>query len=279
MRRFIAFFKRFRVFLIFLILQIVALTSYFSVMNFARTKFFNSSSAIVGTLLTWEHNIVKYLYLDEANKKLQADIIELEKKIVDNYISIDSSTVKINDTLRQMSYERIPATVINSSYRFSNNYFTINIGEANGVKKRMGVVSEDGIVGIVYDVSKHFAVVKSVLTENINISAYINGSNAFGIIKYTKNDPRRVQLTGISNDIIIKKGARVSAKGSAGYFPIGTPIGRIENVEPVEGKPLWDITVRLHQDMRKLRYVYVIKNLQQEELEELEKGYEVLLNE
>lgn len=276
MLKFIAFFRRFRVFLVFLILQIIALSSYFSVMNFARTKFFNSSAVVTGTLLTWERNIIKYFYLDEANQKLQEENTELENRIIDNFISIDPQTAKINDTIYHLSFERTPATVINSSHSHTNNYFTINAGSEKGIERKMGVVSSDGIVGIVYDVSKNFAVVKSILTQDINLSAFIEGSNAHGLIKYLENDPRKVNLTGISNDVNIEIGSSVLARGSGGYFPQGEPIGKVEKLEPIEGKPMWNVTVKLNQDMRKLRYVYVVKNINQLELEEIEKGIEQL---
>ncbi|RFC54140.1 rod shape-determining protein MreC [Brumimicrobium aurantiacum] len=276
MLKFIAFFRRFRVFLVFLFFQVVALSSYFSVMSFPRTKFFNSSSAIVATLLSWERDVVKYLYLDEANRKLQAENALLEKRIQDNFISIDSSTAKINDTLNKLSFEHIPATVINSSHDYANNYFTIDAGSEKGIQKKMGVVSSDGIVGIVYDVSKSFAIVKSILTKDINISASIDDSYAHGLIKFDAKDPRNVMLTGFSNDIEVEIGSKVMARGSGGYFPQGEPIGLVKKVEPVEGKPMWDITVELHQDMRKLRYVYVIKNIHQLELNNLEKDIEQL---
>ncbi|PKR81990.1 hypothetical protein CW751_01235 [Brumimicrobium salinarum] len=276
MLKFIAFFRRFQVFLVFLILQVVALSSYFSVMSFPRTKFFNSANTITGTLLSWERNIIKYLYLDEANQKLQAENVALEKRIPDNFISVDPKTSIINDTINKLVFERIPATVVNSSHTHANNYFTINAGTEKGIEKKMGVVSSDGVVGIVYDVSKHFSIVKSILTSNINISAYVKGSNAHGLIKYETKDPRRVKLTGISNDIIIKKGSKVLARGSGGYFAQGEPIGIIENMQPVEGKPMWDLTVRLNQDMRRLHYVYIIKNIHQEELQTLEKNIQEL---
>ncbi len=276
MLRLIAFFRRFRVFLVFLILQVIVLSSYFSVMSFPRTRFFNSSAAVVSKLLTWERDLTKYFFLEEANKELQKENIKLQNKIPINFISVDPKTAIINDTIRALSYERIPATVINSSYRYTNNYFTINAGSLKGIKRKMGVVSANGIVGFVYDVSKHYALVKSVLTQDINLSAYVVGSDAFGLVKYTEDDPRRVKLTGISNDIVIKKGSRVLSRGSAGYFPQGLPLGIVENVKPIEGKPMWDIAVRLSQDMRRLRYVYVLKNINQLELNQLEKDIEQL---
>ena len=86
-----------------------------------------------------------------------------------SYIQLQNGLVKINDTLFNQQYEYIPATVINSTLTKRNNYFTLNVGYAQGVKRGMGVFSEKGIVGRVHNSSKHFAVVKSVLTENINI--------------------------------------------------------------------------------------------------------------
>lgn len=276
MRNLIAFLRRFRVFLVFVALQLIALGSYFSFMSFPRTKFFNTSNRISGTLLSWEREVTKYIYLDEANRNLLNENSALSQKIPKNYISVDPKTSIIRDTIHELSFERIPATVINSTYTHKNNYFTINAGTEKGVKKKMGVISPEGVVGIVYDVSSHYAVVKSILTTSINISAYVEGSNAYGLIKYLDNDPRRVSLTGVSNDIKISKGARVSARGSSGYFPHGMEIGKVENMEPIEGKPMWNITVRLKQDMRKLRYVYVIKNIFQKELNELQNKVEEL---
>ena len=276
MRKLIAFFRRFRVFLIFSMLQLFALGSYFSLVQYPRTKFFNTSNELSGTLLEWEREITKYFYLDEAIRKVIAENAALSRHIPENYISVDSKTAIIDDTIHHLVYEKLPATVINSTYQHKNNFFTIDAGSLKGVKKKMGVVSSDGAVGVVYDVSDHYAVVKSVLTKTINISAFVKGSNAHGLIKYLEHDPRRIKLTGISNDIRIKKGARVLTRGSGGYFPQGILIGKVEDKVALEGKPLWDITVRLGQDMRKLRYVYVLKNIHQKELEELEGQYEDL---
>jgi rod shape-determining protein MreC len=270
MRNLIAFFRRFRVFLVFILLQLIALTSYFSVVSYPRTKFFNSANKVTGTLLSWEREVTKYFYLDSENRKLQSKNAELAKKELVNYISVDPTTTIINDTIRELTIKKIPATVINSSYTHKNNYFTINAGHLKGVERKMGVVSSEGVVGIVYNVSDHYAIVKSILTSTINISAYLDGSNAHGLIKFIKNDPRRVTLTGISNDILIKRHAKVFTRGSGGYFPHGSLIGKVEKLTPIEGEPRWDITVRLEQDMRRLHYVYVIKNFLKPELDELE---------
>lgn len=270
MRNLIAFLQRFRVFLVFILLQLFALGTYFSFVSYPRTSFFNSSTQVFGTLLNWEREITKYLFLDRANQDLQKENIRLLGQLPGSYINIDTSTVKIQDTLMKKSYEYIPATVINSSSSHKNNYFTINAGRLKGVEPKMGVISSNGVVGIVYDVSKHYAVVKSILTSNINISAYVEGTKAPGLIKYLTKNPKNVSLTGISNDINIKNNAKVYTRGSGGYFPPNTLIGHIANINIIEGKPLWDITVELSQDMRRLHYVYVVKHMHKLEIKKLE---------
>jgi hypothetical protein len=47
-------------------------------------------------------------------------------------------------------------------------------------------------------------------------------------------------------------------------------VGRIGKLKAVEGKPLWDVEIRFTEDYRTLQRVYIIKNLLQEEQEELE---------
>ena len=276
MRKLIAFFQRFRVFLVFIALQLIALGSYFSVVSYPRTKFFNTSSKVVGAFLNFERSITKYLYLEEANERLQQENKSLLERQPESYISIDRKRKVINDTIYKLNYQYIPATVINSTFTRRNNYFTINAGREKGIKPKMGVVSNEGVAGIVYSVSNHYAVVKSILTSDINLSAYIQGVGAHGLLKYKAQDPRRVTLTGISNDIKIKRKAKVYTKGSGGYFPPNTAIGIVEKLEIIEGKPLWEITVRLNQDMRRLHYVFVIDNLLQDELKELEQEIDEL---
>lgn len=273
MRKLIAFFQRFRVFLVFLILQFISLGMFFSWLSYPRTKFFNTSSIIVAQILDFEHAFIKFFTLHEANEKLLKEIVDLKEKQPESFLSIDPKTKLINDTILKQAFRYIPATVINSSFSSKNNFFTIDAGRLKGIKEKMGVVSTEGIVGIVYDLSDHYAVVKSILTENINISAYIENNEAFGILKYNENDPRFLTLTGIPNDILIEEGSVVKSRGSSGHFPKGLMIGTVNQVTSIEGKTFWDIRVKIAQDMRRIQYVYVINNLMGDELEMIQRQY------
>jgi rod shape-determining protein MreC len=270
MRNLIAFFRRFRVFLIFIVLQVFALSTYFSFLNFPRSQYLTSASQVSGTILKVRNDVTKHFNLSKNNQALQRENISLRERLPESMQRLQNGTILINDTLFHQQYEYIPATVINSTLTKRNNYFTLNIGRLQGIKRGMGVFSDNGVVGIIHNVSDHFSVVKSVLTENINIDVMIEPIGLFGLLKWDGRDPRRGSITGISNDLKIKKWSKVVTRGGSGIFPRGIMVGRVGKLKPVEGKPLWDVEIRFTEDYRTLQRVYIIKNLMQEEQEELE---------
>ena len=270
MRNLIAFFKRFRVFLVFVVLQLFAITTYFSFLNFPRARYLTTASSVSGSILGAKHEVTKHFNLAKNNQNLQKENIRLRKQLPESFHRLQYGTVKINDTLFRQQYEYIPALVINSTVTKRNNYFTLDIGSKQKIKRGMGVFSDKGIVGIVHNVSENYAVVKSVLTENINVDIMIEPIGLFGLLKWDGRDSRRGSIAGISNDQSIKKWSKVVTRGGSGIFPRGLPVGRIEKLRPVEGKPLWDVVLRFSENYSALQRVYVIKNLLREEQENLE---------
>jgi len=270
MRKLFAFFRRFRIFLFFAGLQIASLYVYFSSLNFPRSQYFTTASSFGGKLWTFQNYITRYAHLDETNSKLLQKLKVLREKLPESYIQVGRGLVKINDTLHRQQFEYIPATVINGTFDKQNNYLTINIGSNQGLKKEMGVFSEDGIVGIVQVVSEHYALVKTILSKNINADVMIQKSGAIGLLKWeTKND-KTANISGVSNDIGIKKWSKVVTRGGAGIFPRGIPVGQVLRVSPIEGKPLWNIEIKLGVNFRAIQKVYVIKNLLLEEQKKIE---------
>lgn len=270
MRNLIAFFRRFRVFLVFVVLQIFALSAYFTFLNFPRSQYLTSASTVSGAVLTVRNDVTKHFNLSKNNDKLQQENSWLRQHLPQSFQRLRNRTYEIDDTLFHQQYLYIPATVINSTVTKMNNYFTLNIGYRQGIKRGMGVFSDKGIVGIIHNTSEHFSVVKSVLTENINIDVMIEPIGLFGLLKWDGRDPRRGSITGISNDLKIKKWSKVVTRGGSGIFPRGLMVGHIEKLNPVEGKPLWDVVMRYSEDYRSLQRVYVIKNLMQAEQDTLE---------
>lgn len=271
MRNLIAFFRRFRIFLYFALLQGIALSTYFTYLSYPRSQYLTTASVVSGQLLTYRNDVTKHFQLPYNNRKLQYENIQLRQRLPESFIKVQGALFKIDDTLQRQQYEYIPAVVINSTVNKRNNYFTLSSGKSSGIYRGMGVFSNKGIVGIIHNVSNHFAVVKSVLTEDINIDVMVEKNGVFGLLKWNGKNPKIGTISSISNDLNLKKWSKIVTRGGSGIFPRGLPVGKIKSLKTVEGKPLWDVEIYYSEDYRKLQNVYVIKNLMLNEQKELEK--------
>lgn len=272
MRNLIAFLQRFRIFLVFAVLQILALFWYVTFLSFPRNQFLTTNNQIAIQLLEWEHSITKHFNLSENNTKLQWENIYWRKRQPQFMYQLSRKSFKINDTLFEQQYTYIPAEIINSSVNRQNNYFTINIGEAQGIKRGMGVFCHEGVVGIIHYASAHYALVKTVLTSDINIDVNIHmkKTDLPGLLIWDGKDPRYGIITGINNDLKVKRWSKVETRGGSGIFPKGLPVGKVSYTEPIEGQALWKVEIRFAADYRRLQRVYVIKNLHLAEQTNLE---------
>jgi len=270
MRNFIAFIKRFRVFLFFALLQGITFSIYFSYLQFPKYQYLTSASLFSGNILKLRNNLTKHFYLNYNNSILQKENIALMDSIPSSFIKLDNGLVKINDTIFNYQYEYTPAIVINSTHDKRNNYFTLNVGSKQNIEPGMGVFSSNGVVGMIHNCSEHFSVVKSCLTKDINIDVMVEETGDFGLLKWDGRNSKYGTLWGISNDSKIKKGSKIITRGGGKIFPRGIIVGRVFKKQVVEGKPLWDISVKFSENYNSLQRVYIIKNLLKKEQEKLE---------
>ena len=269
-KNFIAFIKHFQVYLIFALLQGVAFWLYFSFNQFPKTQYLTTASCVQGTVLTYRNDLTKHFNLSDNNIRLQRENVELLRKNPISFVPMQNGLVKINDTLHQTQFDYIPAVIINSTYDKRDNYFTINIGSSQGIERGMGVFTTDGVVGIIHNTSEHFSVIKSCLTKKLNISIMLEGTGEFGFLEWNGEDARRGSMTGVSNDLLVKEKTKIVTRGGDKVFPRGIPVGSVEKIKTIEGKPLWDITFLFGEDFRKIQSVFVIKNLLIDEQANLE---------
>jgi rod shape-determining protein MreC len=272
MQNLIAFFQRFRIFIFFVLLQVISLGFYFSYIAYPKGQFLTSSWAVSGALLGWQNDFSKFFHLEENNSLLQNENVRLRKNQMSNFVKVSAELIKINDTLYKQKYEYIPGVVINSTTTRRNNYFTLNIGSEQGVQSGMGVFSDKGVVGVVYMTSKYFSLVKTILTENSNVDVVIEPSGLTGYLKWQGNDSKRGSVIGISSDIKLAKNSMVYTRGGSGVFPKGIPVGKVEKLIPIEGKPIWNVVIKFTENYQALQNVYVVKNLMQQEQKKLEQG-------
>jgi rod shape-determining protein MreC len=228
---------------------------------------------VVGWFVEKKHNITKHFSLSEANDSLSAENADLRALLPESFYKLQDRTYYINDTLYEQQYEYVPATVINSSDNKRDNYFTLNKGASSGIEEGMGVLSKEGMVGFVVDVSNHYSIVKTVLSENFNISVKLQKNNEHWLLKWNGKDNKIAQLKGVTRDIDIQEGDKVVSRGSGGIFPENQMVGTIHKISAEDGKTTLNVDVKLAVNFGSVYHVYIVKNHLKPEQDELENQY------
>ncbi len=273
MRNLIQFLKKFRDFLIFFILQVFVLTLFFNSKNYHRSKMTNTSSNLIGWFVEKKHNINKHFSLSEANEKLLEDNAKLRAQLPESFYQLQGDIYYVNDTLRKEQFQYIPATVVNSSSTKRNNYFTLNKGTAQGVEIGMGVIADDGVIGIVADVSNHYAIVMTVLTEKSSTNVKLLKNNEYWFLSWNGLDNRFAQINDVKRDIPIEIGDHVVTRGGGTQFPEGIAVGTIDEIIPNDGEQTIGLNIKLDVNYNAVYHVYVVKNMMKDEQLNLERRF------
>nr|MBC7614068.1 rod shape-determining protein MreC [Pseudopedobacter sp.] len=264
------FISRFNAFFLLIIYFSISLIMLIKNNDFQRASTFNTSNQIIGSIYSKVNDINKYLRLSIVNDSLAQENLALHNQLKSSFFDDSLVIKKVNDTINRIQYEYIVAEVVNKSITSRNNYITINRGAKQGIKKGMGVIGPNGVVGIVWNVSENFSSIQSILHEDTKITSSIEGTPYFGPLIWDGDDPNIVTLTDIPNQLNLKKNARVVTSGYGVIFPKGILIGKVLKSGVKGGGSFLDISVKLATNFYALQYVYVIKNNFQKEQENLE---------
>lgn len=230
----------------------------------------SSANAFSGFFLENFNVLTEYFYLREQNQKLAEENTRYRNSFDQSFKSNIVTRQQIRDSVYQQQYFYISARIINNSVNKQYNYITLNRGRRDGLLPDMAVITDDGAVGIVQNVSNNFALVVSVLNRKIGISAKIKKNGYFGSARWDGEDYNKIKLKEIPNHVHLEPGDTVVTSGFSTIFPEGIPIGVISDFKQESGTNFYDITLRLTTNFKNISHVYVVGDLLKTERKELE---------
>ena len=253
--------------ILFLVLEILSIIMMTYSLDFHRQKRINTTNDLVGRFYEIEMEIGDYFRLRKINKSLAEENAALRRQLAVITDTTQSYRVYVNaDTI----YEFIPARVVNNTVNRPNNYIMINKGRADGIEKDMGVISTDGIVGIVSDVSQHYASVISLLHGYSTISVRLkNNDDQLATLRWENTNYRYGIIDGIPTHLKPQPGDTVVTSSYSYIFPENLMAGTIVELIPSPSGTLNQAKIKFSTDFSSLKNVYVIRHTNKAELDSL----------
>ena len=265
MRNLLEFLAKYNHWFVFLILEVVSMVLLFQYNSYQGSAWFSSANAVTGKLYEWDANVETFFSLTKVNQELTQRNAYLEQevqKLSDSLVSVtkDSSIYHRDQFALLRNYRLIPAKVVANSVDKPGNLMTIDKGSADGIHKDMGVISGTGVVGIVYLVSEHYAIVIPVLNTKSNISCMIQNRGYFGYLRWKGGVSDLAYLEEVPRHAHFKLGDYVVTSGYSAVFPPGVRVGRILHVFNSADGLSYRVQLRLSTDFARLRDVCVIED-------------------
>ena len=252
--------------ILFILLEVISVLLLANSQRFHRDRMVNTTNDVVGKIYEWSSEVGNYFRLNSANEQLAEENALLRQRLSVVY---DTTTCTFDISEGDTLYKYIPAQVVNNSTNQANNYIVINKGKVDGIERDMGVISTDGIVGVVTDVSRHFASVMSLLHSKSVVGVRIKESQELASLKWETNNYRYGMVEDIPTHILLQKGDTILTSSHSYIFPEDLMVGTVEEFYPTAVDALNKAKVRFATDFATLRHVYVIRDLHKPELDSL----------
>lgn len=272
MRSLLRFLLKNYAFLLFLFLEVVSLALVFNYNSFQKSIFLNSSNYVSASLYNSVNSVLQYFDLTRVNKQLAEENawLRTQLEISNSLDETHSDNIHFGLIESDSTFRFRAAKVINNSVNKQQNYITINKGRKDGIKTDQGILSAQGIVGVITSVSESYSTGLSILNPRWSVSAKLKETGYYGSLSWNGDDYQVADLLEIPFHVKLAIGDTIVTSGYSSIFPEGLIIGVVDEYEQPEGESYYDIKVRLSANFKAIRYVEVIENIKKEELENLE---------
>jgi rod shape-determining protein MreC len=210
--------------------------------------------------------------LQTENQALHAQVEQLQRQLATYQYRVPylpGQSPLPDSLIPRIDFRFIPCRAVGNTVRGDYNYLTLNVGRKHGVRPEMGVISAQGVAGMVVDVSEDFSRAISILNKDFRLSARVRHRGVYGSFGWDGANARRGQLEHVPLHFEILPGDTIEASGYSTLFPEGTMVGTVVAVKPNEVSGFHNIAVQLSTDFYQLDYLYLIEARHKPQLDSL----------
>lgn len=166
-------------------------------------------------------------------------------------------------------FEFIPASIVKISRNTTHNYVIVNKGYEDGIKEQSGIISPNGVLGIVTAVGRRYSYGLSLMNSNLSVSVRVGKLGVTAPLVWDGRRSNGALVNNVPPHHEVQPGDTVWTSGYSSIFPPDIPVGVTGKTRLMDGSTM-QIEVELFQDFNNVRYVTLVENKDKREIEEIE---------
>jgi rod shape-determining protein MreC len=191
--------------------------------------------------------------LRRENDRLKLQITKLQGKAAE----ADRLGALLNFRQVHGDVPMIAARVIGASAGPASQTIQLDRGEHDGIRKNMGVITPDGIVGKVVESYPNACQVLLLTDKDSGVGAKLADSGTQSPVD-GQGEPLLV-MKYVPNDDTVNVGERVITSGMDRIFPRDLPVGTVADIKA--GNPFKQIRIKPAANLERLEEVFVLLSL------------------
>jgi rod shape-determining protein MreC len=214
----------------------------------------------VQTLVTSPRDIT---VLTQRNVELEAEVAELQTQIIELQQQLTEYQIlsALLDFARAYpEYQYVGASVIGRDPSPFVKYIQINRGSNDGLRRGMPVVTQQGLVGRVVQITASAALVQLITDPGIDINVELEPERIEGVLSGSITGD--ISLDFIPQEARVEPGNLVLTSGLGGNFPPNILIGQVTSVRSQDYDLFQSASVQPVVDFEHLEIVLIITNFQ-----------------
>jgi rod shape-determining protein MreC len=155
------------------------------------------------------------------------------------------------------NYDIIPADIVGKKLINLHNYLVLNVGENDGVRKNMPVVSENGAVGKIQLVGKNYSIAIILLHKDFRVSVKTQRSRVDGILTWDGGE--YLSMINVPKTMDVQPGDVIITSEYSTIFPTGIEVGTVVSVDNSIPGLFKRINIKPAVNFVKLEEVFILR--------------------
>lgn len=227
-------------------------------------------NSVGNSVFSWNENVKTKKQLKEENEQLKEKLnaMRMQNRILQqDQVELDRLQELLKLKAKYKKYNTVGARVISKGSGNWFEIFAIDKGSKDGIKKDMNVIADNGLVGIIYDVTAHSAKVRTIINDTSMVSSMFLKTKDNCIVKGSLDTMADgyLEVVYIDKDAKVKNGDELVTSYISSKFNEGITIGKVSDIKLDSKKLTKTAQVTPVVDFKHLKEVLVITDLKKTE--------------
>jgi rod shape-determining protein MreC len=165
------------------------------------------------------------------------------------------------------TFPLIPATIVSKSLTKSQGTITLNAGKNQSVKVGMPVITDKGLVGIIYSISDNYSIARTLTNVDLKITVKSERTRENAVMKW---NGEKLVMINVPKTFDLKKGDRIVTSEISSIIPFPLPVGLVYEIGNVEQGIFNEIRVHPFVDFQKVENVFILGIVKSKEIDDIE---------